>query len=96
MTRRANKVDVNQQEIMRQLIDAKASVKSLHNVGMGCPDLLVGYRGVNHLIEIKSMWAKKKNEGLTQMQVKFHDDWRGQIAIARTIEEALEIVGIGK
>jgi hypothetical protein len=51
--RRAAKVDANQREVVAALRGAGASVQLLHAVGEGCPDLLVGYKGLTMLLEVK-------------------------------------------
>ncbi len=51
--RRAANVDRNQPEIVAALRAAGATVEYLHAVGGGCPDLLVGYRGANYVLEVK-------------------------------------------
>jgi hypothetical protein len=58
-------------------------------VGKGVPDLLVARQGRNYLLEVKA-----PSGDLTPDQVKFHADWRGQIAIVRTKEEAWRAVGL--
>ena len=83
--RRAAKIDDNQKEIVEALRKAGRSVQLLHTVGEGCPDLLVGFQGINYLIEIK--WDKKAR--LTPKQIEFHSRWRGQRAIVTTIDEAI-------
>ncbi|HJP47915.1 hypothetical protein [Acinetobacter venetianus] len=45
--RRAAKIDANQTEIVKALRKFGASVQSLASTGKGCPDLLVGFRGMN-------------------------------------------------
>ncbi len=52
--RRAAKIDRNHVEIVAALRGVGASVQDLAAVGKGCPDLLVGYRGQNYVIEVKS------------------------------------------
>lgn len=84
--RTAAKRDANEREIMDALIAAGATVVQLSD--KGAPDLLVGLHGINYLIEVKERKGK-----LTPAQVALHDDWRGQIAVARTMEDALRIVG---
>jgi DNA-directed RNA polymerase subunit M/transcription elongation factor TFIIS len=83
------KTDDNQREIVEALRKAGCSVTPTHMVGSGFPDIVVGYNGVNYLIEIK---ASKKDLNLTESM--WHSGWRGQSYIARTAEEALGIVGI--
>ena len=47
------KVDSNQTRVVKALRELGATVQHLHAVGKGCPDLLVGYKGSNYLLEVK-------------------------------------------
>lgn len=89
--RRAARVDGNQALIVDTLRGLGASVHHLHSVGMGCPDLLVGYRRANHLVEVKSPGGK-----LSPGQVEWHDEWRGaKPVVLRSREDAIEwLVGL--
>ena len=78
------RVDCNQAEIVLALRQAGARVHPLHAVGAGVPDLLVGVRGVNYLIEVKTLRGR-----LTRVQIEWHIAWRGQVAVCRTVEDAL-------
>lgn len=89
----AARADDNQQAIINGLLAVGATVKTLHRVGMGCPDLLVGYRGANYLIEVKDGAKPPSARKLTPAQVDFFDTWRGQCAVATSLDEALEIIG---
>lgn len=84
---RAYRVDSNQKDIVTALRNEGYSVQHLHSVGAGCPDILVGYAGINVLIEIKEGDGK-----LTPAQVVWHSTWQGQIAVAKDKQEAIEIV----
>ncbi len=92
---RAAKSDANQPEIVEALRKAGATVTSLHRVGMGCPDLMVGYRGVNHLIEVKDGSKPPSARKLTPPQVIWHDRWAGSAVVVTSIEGALAAIGIG-
>ena len=87
--RQAAKVDDNQPEIVAALRKVGASVQPLHAVGRGCPDILVGYRGRNLLMEIKDGKKSPSRRRLTADQDKWHDDWAGQVAIVINVDEAL-------
>ena len=50
---RAKRVDINQKAIVEHLRAMGASVFHLHEVGKGCPDLLVGVNSQTYLIEVK-------------------------------------------
>lgn len=92
--RRAAKVDRNQPEIVAALRDLGASVQPLHAVGQGCPDLLVGWRGKNLLIEVKDHLASKSDQKLNPRQQEWHQAWRGQAIKVSTIEEAWAVLGV--
>lgn len=87
--RRAAKVDSNQRPIVRALqeIFGPDCVFDLSAVGRGCPDIMVGLRGVNLLLEIKMDKGK-----LTPDQQIFHRVWDGQIAVVRTVQDALDAI----
>ena len=70
-----------------------ATVQPLHAVGKGCPDLVCGYRGVNYMLEVKDGERAPSERKLTPDQVEFHTTWRGQIAVANSVKEALQIIG---
>ena len=94
--RRAAKVDDNQREIVQALERIGAEVQSLASVGKGCPDLLVGFRGSNFLLEVKRPKAKGQSAGkTTDDQERFLARWagRGQAAIVKTVDDALKAVG---
>jgi len=82
------RVDANQAEIVDALRKVGATVLHLHEVGEGCPDIVAGFRGVNYLIEIKTIKGK-----INRMQREWHYLWRGQICVVRTVDEALEAIG---
>jgi hypothetical protein len=86
--RRAARVDANQCEIVSALRDAGASVTLLHQVGEGCPDLLIGAHGCTGLIEVKVKGGK-----FTAQQIKWWDEWRGgPIAQVTDVEGALRFL----
>lgn len=86
--RRAARVDKNQGEIVTALRAVGATVAPMHTAGAGFPDLVVGYRGVTYLLEVKGPRGR-----LTKDQVSWHEEWRGHVAIVRTVEEAWQAIG---
>ena len=92
--RRAARVDANQGEIVSALRRAGATVEPLHSVGDGVPDLLVGYRGLNLLIEVKDGAKPPSDRKLNDRQFEWHQAWRGQSCVVDSIQAALEAVGI--
>ena len=83
----AKKVDANQAEIVETLRQTGMSVITLHRVGQGCPDLLVGFGGRNYLLEIKN-----KHSDLNVPEMDFHLTWRGQVAVIRSADQALDYI----
>ncbi len=91
--RRAAKVDRNHPEIVAALRQVFAMVQDLSHVGNGCPDLLVGYRGQNFLLEIKDGEKSPSKKKLNDLQVDWHRDWRGQVCVVTSVTEALQAIG---
>lgn len=92
MRRRAAS-DGNQPAIVQALRSVGATVASCHAVGQGFPDLVVGFRGRNFLIEVKDPAQPKHRHELTPAQVEFHAGWNGEIAKVFTPEDALAAIG---
>ena len=86
-------VDANQKHIVAACRAVGASVAPCHTVGKGFPDLVVGYQGINHLIEVKDPSQPKHRHELTPAQVKFHAEWKGPIHKVFTVKEALAAIG---
>jgi hypothetical protein len=78
--------DSNESAIIEALRSVGASVQQLS--AKGCPDLLVGFRGENYLLEVKTVKGK-----LTEDEDLWFFDWHGQAQIVRTVEDALEAIG---
>lgn len=83
----ARKVDANQAEIVAALRSLGASVISLHDAGSGIPDLLVGFRGVTRLVEVKNPDTKGK---LNERQIHWHSLWRGDpVVVVYSVDDVL-------
>lgn len=91
--RYAARRDANEAEIIEVLRACGATVVQLSDSGL--PDLLCGYADPetgeqrNYLIEVKTESGK-----LTDLQFQFFESWNGQCEVARTIQEALKIIGV--
>ena len=82
------KVDRNQKAITEALRDLGISVSITSDVAKGFPDIIVGFRGENYLIELKSGKGKQEDS-----QIKFESLWTGQYSVCRTLDEVLEAIG---
>ena len=90
--RQAAKTDYNQKSIVQALRTAGASVQSLAATGKGCPDLLVGYGGINYLMEVKDGNKVPSAQKLTIDQEHWHSVWKGAVHIVKNENEALKIL----
>ena len=86
------KLDSNQQAIVKALRAYGCSVQSLADIGGGCPDILVGVRGMCWLFEIKDPAKPQSQRNLTEAQLKWHTAWRGQVTVIHTFQEALRVI----
>jgi Holliday junction resolvase len=85
----AKKTDKNQQEIMDALRKHGAFVVDMSKAGKGFPDLVVGYKNITLLIEVKS----SPKALFTQDQLKFIANWSGgPLVRADDVESALRIL----
>lgn len=92
---RAAKADANQPKIVNMLRLVGCTVQHLHTVGKGCPDILVGYRGQNYLMEIKDGEKPPSSQKLTAPESAWHESWRGTVHVVCNEREALDVIGIG-
>lgn len=81
------KRDSNESEIVDALLEVGATVDKLNM--QDAPDLMVGYQGQNFLIEVKTKTGK-----LRKGQITWHENWDGQVAVVRTVDEALEVIRV--
>jgi len=95
--RRAARIDANQEQVVSALRAAGATVQSLAGVGVGVPDLLVGYQGKTLLLEVKDGKKPPSERRLTEDQVRWHGAWRGgPLAVVDGVDAALRTLGVMK
>ena len=82
------RVDSTQVQIVKELRRLGMEVEHLHMVGKGCPDILVGFKGKNVLLEIK----KDEKSKLTPDQVLWHRSWKGQVAVVTNVIDAVKVI----
>ncbi len=91
--RRAARVDANQGAIVDALRAVGATVQPLATLGDGVPDLLVGFRLANYLLEVKDGEKVPSARKLTEDQELWHGAWRGQKQVVNSVDEALQAIG---
>lgn len=91
MYRHARRKDSNQRAIEKACLKIGATILDISDKGQGAPDLLVGFRGVNYLFEIKANIKKK----LTPDEITFARTWQGKVTTIYTVIDAISILTIG-
>ena len=87
---RAKRQDANHREIVEALEAYGCLVQTLHTVGDGCPDLVIGINGRLGFVEIKDGAKSPSSRKLTEDQIKFWNRWMGYpMCIVTDIEGAL-------
>jgi len=83
-------VDANQLEIVKGLEAAGCTVCTIAQP----VDLLVGYDGLNHLLEIKLPLGPKGGDPSTRTQAQkdFYATWKGNVHEVRSLDEALAAI----
>lgn len=92
--RRYGKRDLNHREIVNGLRFAGCSVLDLADLGDDKPDILVATRTKTGkrrsvLLEIKSEDGK-----VSERQADWHQAWKGEVYVVRSLSEALLVMGI--
>lgn len=86
------RTDANQTEIVNALRAVGASVEILSGVGRGHPDLEIGYKGRNYLLEIKDGRKPPSRRRLTPDEAVWHSSWRGWVRVVNSVDEALAAI----
>lgn len=58
-------------------------------MGRGVPDLLVGWHGVNLLMEVKDGAKPPSGRRLTTEESAWHQRWYGQVVVVESIDGAM-------
>ena len=94
MTRYAKRTDDNHADVVAEFRAAmpEATVFDASGAGRGFPDLVVGWKGQNYLIELKDPDKPPSRRKLTEAQEKMHLQWQGQIDICHTAAEMCAVI----
>ena len=91
--RRRGRVDENHAAIVDLLRGFGCSVISTAGVGDGFPDLVVGFQGVTHQIEIKDGDKSPSRRRLTDDEREWHATWRGEaVYVLESARDAEQLV----
>lgn len=87
------RVDANQEAVIAKLRDLPGvEVLCLSGVGDGCPDFCVGFKERNYLVELKDESQPKSKQKLTDAEVKFKQDWTGQVQVCKNFGEVFKLI----
>ena len=89
--RRAPRLDGNHAEIVEALHRAGIQVRSMAEVGKGFPDLLVAFRGVLCLLEVKDGRLPPSERQPTKAELGFISTWP-RTYVVTSAEEAVRVV----
>lgn len=81
------RVDANQASVVDALRRCGCKVQTLHTVGDGCPDLLVGWHGLLFVVEVKDGDKPPSKQKLTEDEVRWHGEWKDErVYILNSVE----------
>jgi len=91
--RRAARRDDNHKDIVRGLRQIPGcTVADTGAVGAGFPDIVVGYKGRNYLLEIKDGDKSPSRCKKTDDQETWHRVWGGQVAVVYGLSDAILVI----
>jgi len=88
--RRAAKVDANQPEIVKAFRSLGWYVLIISQL-KNCCDIIVSKNGRTIAIEIKDGNKPPSQQRLSEGELKFMDEWQGEYAIIKSIEDVKEL-----
>ncbi len=90
--RRAARQDGNQPALRSQFEGLGGSWHPLPAVTGGEPDALLGWRGMNKLVEVKDPDKPPSRRRLRDKQVAWHESWRGERpVVVETLADVLRL-----
>ena len=92
----AKRVDDNHKAIVSGLRAAGAFVQSIADVGRGCPDALISFRGSWYVAEIKDGSKSASRRRLTEAEAIWHERATAPVHIWTSLDEALRSIGAAK
>lgn len=81
------RTDANHAEVVAAYRRLGVAVLDLHEVGRGCPDLLVAIDGCMDLVEVKTAAGK-----FTPDEREFAERWPESVVVVRSVEDVVRHV----
>lgn len=91
----AKRTDDNHKSIVKELRKCGAAVQSIAAIGKGTPDILVAFRGVWYVAEIKDGSKPKCRQKLTVAEEVWHREFsrRAPVLTWTSLDDALKAIG---
>lgn len=91
------RTDANHSEIVKGLRAIGASVQSIAALGKGVPDLLVAFRGIWYVAELKDGSKSPSRQRLTTAEEVWHQEFsrRAPVHTWTSLDDALKTIGAG-
>jgi hypothetical protein len=91
------KKDANHNEIVDAMTKVGAYVIDMSHVGRGFPDLIVGFKKMTILMEIKNPKTSYGKKGLNKNQLQWKEQWTGgTYCVVDSVDAALRMIGVVK
>ena len=92
MSRYARKVDSSHKGVVAAFRAMGCTVAPIQSCIAGLPDLIVGFAGRTHLVEVKPD-TKLKAHRPSEAQVAFAESWRGgSVPVCRNVDDVVALV----
>lgn len=89
---RIRRADANQAAVTKALRKIGAEVTHIHRLGRGVPDLLVSFRNIWHVLEVKDGAKPPSARALTPDEQAWISRQKALVAIVNSPEEAVRYI----
>lgn len=87
--------DINHSAVKNALRSMGCRVCDTADLGKGVPDLLISIPGIFMIwVEVKNGALAPSAQKLTEDEAKFHEIWKDDVIIMRSVEDAIEFVNM--
>ena len=94
--RRAHRLDSNHAELVKAFEKLGCSVLSLAGIGSGCPDICVGFAGLQIMCELKDGSRPPSARKLTEDEERFRMNWKGGYRLVENLDHVQDTVNVLK
>ena len=94
--RRAHRLDSNHAELVKAFEKLGCSVLSLAGIGAGCPDIVVGFAGLQIMCELKDGAKPPSARKLTEDEERFRMNWKGGYRLVENLDHVQDTVNVLK